>query len=558
MSESLLRACATNGFWRVREVISLFSAGRLTSAAPGEIAQNPPDLNRLAVSFGLLRGESNINWLQAGRRNGGVIFFDATIRKRTLSTRRRVSPRSLSMRPFQKAIWNIAPLAFDPGTMEQLLETCPVCEKFFGFSRTQGVCFCENCTDPTRPYEGSTDLRDYPQPIVRVEDVEALRFVTNLIDPLPLFSNASMPVPLLGMSKGEIFELAVEIARLVDRSRSGDEAGYSDVVSPASLSEAGRALLEWPTGFYRLSKVFPENWFEDRQHHGRFWHPLRRAVSGRYFSNQVKSLIYKALSNTFASVNLGKFNETDPVCNSAKFEFEALCKAARSQSNIAKEALKTGVPVPTLVRGYLSGVFSCPDAWIDESEGSLSLLQMLNNLPSPTVRHRNFLLCDAVATFYRGTADPWPHIFKLISEGNAGATRAKGAKPLIQRVFVDDMVKWSQLLKGLEIQPDGNAVQLKIREASFYLNMSENAVIAARSLGLLDHDLIFSSVRCFSETYVSMGEIAFRSTVNGTPLTARAASRRLNEAGIIEVCLSGIRRRQDAFRYFNEDGQPLS
>lgn len=81
---------------------------------------------------------------------------------------RRVSPRALRISQHSKALWHVRSLFFDANSLERLLGTCPVCGAKLTFRYAEGVCSCHHCGP-------SVDLRDFPQPLVEVDDVEALK-----------------------------------------------------------------------------------------------------------------------------------------------------------------------------------------------------------------------------------------------------------------------------------------------------------------------------------------------------------------------------------------------
>jgi hypothetical protein len=105
------------------------------------------------------------------------------------------------------------------------------------------------------------DFRDFPQPHVEVEDVEALDFVTDLVDPEA--DKLRNPVPNLHSDLGDLgssalFELAVALAMAITaKTKPGPRIGghYLDYsrCQPDVLAFVGRSLLDWPRGFDRLA-----------------------------------------------------------------------------------------------------------------------------------------------------------------------------------------------------------------------------------------------------------------------------------------------------------------
>jgi hypothetical protein len=193
---------------------------------------------------------------------------------------RRVSPRALQVSPHHRAVWQLRPFMFDPGTKEYLLSACPLCESPLGFHRTKGIAFCDHCqlegdTDFVRP---RVDLREFPQPLVEVDDEEALDFVTGLVDPDPEVRTAFSPKlhhQLANIDRGDLFEMVLALATALTVNSRPDyvpasETAYRSGVretEPAYLAAAGRGLMNWPQGFVDLSTAArsgaadrPYNW----------------------------------------------------------------------------------------------------------------------------------------------------------------------------------------------------------------------------------------------------------------------------------------------------------
>ena len=169
-----------------------------------------------------------------------------------------------------RALWSVKLFGFDPVTKEVLIDSCPVCGKLLGWTLTYGVAFCDHCYRPEEflgaiwKYPG-VDLRDFPQPLVEVDDTQALDFVTNLIDPAPGKKEAArrlVPEMWSPLSNGEIFEVVVHFASMQNaerwdaerkgirrRTKSGE--GW-EKFEPEVLSVAGRALLDGRAGLDRF------------------------------------------------------------------------------------------------------------------------------------------------------------------------------------------------------------------------------------------------------------------------------------------------------------------
>lgn len=195
-----------------------------------------------------------------------VDFFGIPVRSNYVSGgTRRVSPRALKASGHHRAVWTLQPLSFDPETMETLIHACPVCGGSLGWQRAAGVCFCDRCTGRDR--SPKVDLRDFPQPLVEVEDVEALRFVASLVDPVrpaPLPSGFDLPECIRDLPRGDLFDLATLLAGVLQNDAAGSRDGYArrfnknrDFIGldPGFLATAGRAIINWPDGYFRIADM---------------------------------------------------------------------------------------------------------------------------------------------------------------------------------------------------------------------------------------------------------------------------------------------------------------
>lgn len=195
---------------------------------------------------------------------GLIDFFGVPVRSHYISTSgRRVSPRALAISGHHRAVWSLRPLSFDPETMETLIHACPVCGGNLGWKRTAGVCFCDRCIDRDR--RPKVDLRDFPQPLVEVKDRKALGFVVTLVDPLckaPLTPAGGLHPLLDRFSRGELFDLAVQIAAMIENSLGPNDSDFALKfsardgaigLSPDALARAGRALINWPDTFFSIA-----------------------------------------------------------------------------------------------------------------------------------------------------------------------------------------------------------------------------------------------------------------------------------------------------------------
>lgn len=261
------RAAGVNVYPHAHDVLVLAGLGNIR---PETIADKPFD--KIVELAGVLGAEPErlrpMHHPGADKRS--IDFFGAPLRTKLRETRlRRVSPRALQRSPYIRAIWSVRPLTFDPETKEMLISHCPVCQKSLGFHRTWGIEFCETCIaeDQYGLPMPLVDLRDFPQPLVEVDDVEALDFVSGLLAPIPEKrpSLAGLHDDLSSLNRGQLFELALALASSVVADEQGIEVTAQTAwrpvvdVNPEALAKAGRAIIGWPRGFADLCRQATAN-----------------------------------------------------------------------------------------------------------------------------------------------------------------------------------------------------------------------------------------------------------------------------------------------------------
>jgi hypothetical protein len=185
----------------------------------------------------------------------GVDFHGQFLRLTYLARQeRRVSPRALLQSPHHRALWDLRPLSFDMATMEMLLDTCPVCDTRLGWRDLFGPTKCDRCVDDRGL--PSTDLRDFPQPLVDEDYHRGARIAAGLMHPLPEIrakSLAAFPAPWRDLQPGDLFHLMVEMAATPISVPGGRKRldvlmplPASDLAGACSVLLAGReAFHEW-------------------------------------------------------------------------------------------------------------------------------------------------------------------------------------------------------------------------------------------------------------------------------------------------------------------------
>lgn len=239
--------------------------------------------------------------------HGGIDFFGAQIRKgRHEPRRRRVSPRALNIAPYYRAIWDIRILNFCPDTKENLLDSCPVCERQLGWRHTYGIVYCDRCSNQRK--RPTVDLREFPQKLIEIEDITALDFVCDLIHPLEerkSKARSALSDPFIEFSNSELFEFAVALASaettsvavqnsVLERPKSTIEY---ERYTPNVIARAGRAILDWPRGFDAIASKVRDKAPQRRAFYGvaKELGPLTAICRERIVANGLKDLVRLAI-----------------------------------------------------------------------------------------------------------------------------------------------------------------------------------------------------------------------------------------------------------------------
>jgi hypothetical protein len=273
IGEVILEAAANNCYRSAGHVIS--AAGIEYRGDPSPFARARGREKCLATTLGLPDGEELLRAIipyPVPGRPGSSEFCGVALRNVHRDMKhRRVSPRSLARSLHLKAMWSVRVFSFDPVTKEFLLDKCPECARRPSYLRTYGIQFCEFCSQPDEDGfpSGKVDFRDFPQSIVEIDDMEALSFASDLIDPERGDINQlydRLHPDLDTFDPADLFELIVATscalttsaswaATTLDRpSRQEDYSRFS----PEILSRAGRMLLDWPEGFHKVAAEIRE------------------------------------------------------------------------------------------------------------------------------------------------------------------------------------------------------------------------------------------------------------------------------------------------------------
>lgn len=193
-----------------------------------------------------------------GKAKATIEFFGTTIRFQYFETAiRRVSPRALSISPHYRAIWDLRTFGFDPDTRERLMDRCPECGKRLGWKRLAGPVTCEHCLYDD---DKATDLRAFPQPILELEDEEAIEFAVGLIHPDRArrdIVHKLLPEELRSASAADLFDSVISIASILRPSNVNRVAAVGrpkdlkqfEELTPELLTMGVRAIIGGEDGF---------------------------------------------------------------------------------------------------------------------------------------------------------------------------------------------------------------------------------------------------------------------------------------------------------------------
>ncbi len=233
-----------------------------------------------------------------GRHRAFIGFFGTSVRSAYReSCRRRVSPVSLAASPHHRAVWDLRVLGFCPESKETLIDACPACGKTLGWRWTVGVAWCES-------EDCGSDLREFPQPRVSVDDMEALDFVTDLVHwdaERRACAVAKVPPALSFLDGGELFEGCIAIAcaatteteaprAIMRRLKKLEDFGR---MTPEALALAGRTLLDWPKTYHRIADRMRDQSVDREGHWGvkKELGPLWYLAHDPYLSPKLKEAI---------------------------------------------------------------------------------------------------------------------------------------------------------------------------------------------------------------------------------------------------------------------------
>ncbi|MBY5422343.1 hypothetical protein [Rhizobium leguminosarum] len=518
------------------------------------------DNESFADFLGTPSGAEDIAPMRYTRPSPGVVsFFGAAVKVKSLAAHRRVSPRFIREFGYQKAVWSILPIAFDPSNYEVLLERCPVCDAELTFGRSLGICFCHACVNPDDPARGLVDLREFPQRVVEMDNYENLDFACSLVKPSVDTKGdvtCSLHPDLRTVGRGEVFEFIALIGRLLDEA-----AGMKNCASitPQSLDAATDAIRKWPIGFIDVAERIREVWRRPTYGMGRgLRHPIHGEVVafqkffGRNFVKLVRDQLRSGLAPNSSPAQPmdrnSRFRRPIPMtkriggfdtrCDDQRLELASLL--ARSSRKIRDEAKFVGLPLVELIAIYEKGLARCPDESVSQylrpNRSAAGELASCINSRCMGNQDAGVSLYDSV-TCLSGGRVLWSGVLEHVLAGLLSIGIVEGDAPLIRRIIVTGMDDVLNALSSSARDAWTDKVVVNNADAGFYLCLPPHEVCKVVTAGLLPlNGIEISALEKFRLMHISGAEILRCLEVNRHPTKSKAKIfEKLNMAGIRPV-----------------------
>lgn len=552
LADILFRGASQNGYtqpYRIARNIGLRSG--LVALTPRILAEQADVLNagQIADILGTSR-RGSLDHLVPERGSRGkhhFMFFGREVRIGKFFARHRsVSPRSLKKAAYQKAIWSLRELGFDPSTSEFLLSKCPLCDEFFSFGDCYGVERCGACSKAGK----SVDLREYPQDLVEVDDFEGLKLVTDLINPeFPVARFRELPIPyeLSEFGPGPLFELAIGMARL---ERNMDDREVSgDPVSPVHIASAGRALIGWPDKFYEfadrvlanhlkkmscerplpLSRVsggtynayvlrHPISWICDKKNK-----PLSKLIVKT--ANEARRIELLGSLTTAMAMNAKRNLPSSPLLVDHGFirqdRRSARRRATEILSNLSSNeaglssfdaaymilsgsrphrdlARKFGVPVAFLPGFVSANLIEALDPNVEACALRLGtapadqledrILAIINRSPPPPRSASLVTICSSLvdSTYI----NPWPSLLASILSGELKSWYSGSRGAIMERIWITDIDRVRADLAAVEVDRGPFQVPVRYYDMSMALGVSDSTIAGLRLDGMIGRETL--------------------------------------------------------------------
>lgn len=265
----ITRSLAQTPISRLATGLALAGIGTAHAEFISSTLTDPEQIADLAKLLGVgeLEISHRLNRVTLGEQHETFHHFGLDLHGRLkISAVRRIAPTIMKKANFHRAVWYVAPLSFDPETKERLLDRCPECKHQLGWRRCRGISMCDRCVNS---HGGpAVDLREYPQPVIEVDDEDALQFVTNLVShdvSIRDTAAANASQEWGGVGPAELFTFTCTLASYLEADTAVTEgvdpkeavSGFNAprALNPHALATIGRIVL---SGRKALSEFFDE------------------------------------------------------------------------------------------------------------------------------------------------------------------------------------------------------------------------------------------------------------------------------------------------------------
>ncbi len=542
-----------NGFARPFEIMELTGGRREQRFSHFGAAKWNLDFKGLSYLTGAFEHDSEFeDLLYPSVSREGVSFFGRNLPLHQLIGHRRIAPGVVKAHGYQKAVWHINSLVFDPQTLELLIERCPMCDCELNFRETFGIPFCQSCKDKSNPRMPLVDLRDFPQPVAEIDDHEAAAFVTGLVDPQVSVRDLGLDrlhPELRESDPGHLFEYIAQVAKALDFSDGNCaqlKRNFSAVgpVTPLNLCRSARAFMNWPDGFVETAANLSEIWFFPKTRDF-YDHPLRVRIANKFYGDTLRKSVITRLKQA-SKLSLVKQKSTEhqemgghdsePVAR-ANMSFavaKSMLNYAKASRAVRAESAKVGIPVSSLVLCYKEDAFRCPDGLLIKNNAEApSLLSAVTDMAGhvKTMPKHVLTLRDAVTAIGTADGNPWPLVLKGIANGNLPVVTLGKKGTLLDIIYVREFRPWKEFAAAVTGFDSMEGVFLTGQDVGFLLNCSSTQISNLVKAQLLPQGRIPAhEVWAFRRKYISPRETAARLVMNGERVRANLVGAEMNRS----------------------------
>lgn len=542
LPDLLFRASVENGYWSSSTVAKLAGLNASQGLTPFWTAHASVDLGRvadiLATPYGaedLLPGHYKI---KCSSRDT-IDFFGAEIRRSSLhSSTRRIAPTSLTSRPYQRAVWSLRILTFDPASKELLIDKCPACGSLLNFTNTRSIEICFSCYDKVGKI---SDLRGLRRCKVRVRDEEALNFFTSLVDSEGVREDL-IPRELAPFGRGQIFELISSLAVSLQRRKDQLKSSKFISVPPEDLASASRAILEWPVGFRSfvsdlsislsaepsqlLSKMNPRSYFS----------PVLMKMLG---IEAIEALAPGGVNKSLRVPEERLYEARSSASGSdvAPVSARTLTIAMRSSLASVDLSKRLGIALPLLIDLYNQRILPLTDPGLRayfpashyrDSDQFFGQIFLATDTACDSSYEVN--VAEGVAAICASRANPWPRIFRRMLKGTLKfALHPDASRPLVKRLYCTNIKILKSALLHSEPSPHLANCPVTVSEASSILGNNQVSYTSFSMRRLSQNLPTLGSVWAYHDQFIGVGEMELRLRAHNTSILKTDVRRILRE-----------------------------